>query len=65
MTEADIDFYVGTGEPFGKAGAYGIQGVSSSRNPRSIPVSSKSFVFGRGYRVAGARGAFKDRCLYC
>ena len=30
MTEADIDFYIGTGEPFGKAGAYGIQGVASA-----------------------------------
>ena len=30
MTEADIDFYISTGEPFGKAGAYGIQGVASA-----------------------------------
>jgi septum formation protein len=26
MTEAEIAWYLGTGEPFGKAGAYGIQG---------------------------------------
>ena len=30
MTEEEIDFYVQTGEPFGKAGAYGIQGVASA-----------------------------------
>ncbi len=26
MSEAEIDWYISTGEPFGKAGAYGIQG---------------------------------------
>ena len=30
MTEEEIDFYISTGEPFGKAGAYGIQGVASA-----------------------------------
>ena len=30
MSQEDIDFYVGTGEPFGKAGAYAIQGVASA-----------------------------------
>ena len=29
MSEAEIDWYIGTGEPFGKAGAYGIQGKAS------------------------------------
>lgn len=30
MTEDDIEFYIQTGEPFGKAGAYAIQGVASA-----------------------------------
>ena len=30
MSQEDIDFYVSTGEPFGKAGAYAIQGVASA-----------------------------------
>jgi septum formation protein len=29
MSEQEIDWYIGTGEPFGKAGAYGIQGKAS------------------------------------
>lgn len=29
MSEQEIDWYIATGEPFGKAGAYGIQGKAS------------------------------------
>ena len=29
MNEKEIDWYIATGEPFGKAGAYGIQGKAS------------------------------------
>jgi septum formation protein len=29
MSEREIDWYIATGEPFGKAGAYGIQGKAS------------------------------------
>ena len=29
MSEHEIDWYIATGEPFGKAGAYGIQGKAS------------------------------------
>src|SRR6185295_19862277 len=29
MSEQEIDWYISTGEPFGKAGAYGIQGKAS------------------------------------
>jgi septum formation protein len=29
MSETEIDWYISTGEPFGKAGAYGIQGNAS------------------------------------
>jgi septum formation protein len=29
MSESEIDWYISTGEPFGKAGAYGIQGKAA------------------------------------
>ena len=29
MSDNEIDWYISTGEPFGKAGAYGIQGKAS------------------------------------
>lgn len=29
MSEEDVTYYIGTGEPFGKAGAYAIQGIAS------------------------------------
>ena len=29
ISEQEIDWYIATGEPFGKAGAYGIQGMAS------------------------------------
>ncbi|MGZ4731425.1 MAG: Maf family protein, partial [Terriglobales bacterium] len=34
LTEEDIRFYVATGEPMDKAGAYAIQGVASRWIPR-------------------------------
>ena len=34
MSQADIDTYVASGEPFGKAGAYGIQGMAARFIPR-------------------------------
>jgi len=34
MTSGDIDEYVASGEPMGKAGAYGIQGLASRYIPR-------------------------------
>ena len=30
MSEEQIEYYIGTGEPFGKAGAYAIQGIASA-----------------------------------
>lgn len=30
MTEEEIEYYIQTGEPFGKAGAYAIQGIASA-----------------------------------
>ena len=30
MSEREIEFYIQTGEPFGKAGAYAIQGIASA-----------------------------------
>ena len=29
LTDEEIEFYIGTGEPFGKAGAYAIQGIGA------------------------------------
>ncbi len=29
MSDSDVEFYIQTGEPFGKAGAYAIQGIAS------------------------------------
>ena len=34
LSEEDIAFYVSTGEPMDKAGAYGIQGIASRWIPR-------------------------------
>src|SRR5581483_1226002 len=34
LSDADIEFYVSTGEPMGKAGAYAIQGTASRWIPR-------------------------------
>jgi hypothetical protein len=33
LTEAQIDSYIQSGEPFGKAGAYGIQGLGGAFSP--------------------------------
>jgi septum formation protein len=34
MTDAEIDWYVASGEPMGKAGAYAIQGLGARFIPR-------------------------------
>lgn len=34
LTDADIEFYISTGEPMDKAGAYGIQGIAARWIPR-------------------------------
>jgi septum formation protein len=34
LTDAEITWYIGTGEPFGKAGGYAIQGLASRFIPR-------------------------------
>ena len=57
MTEEDISWYVGTGEPIDRAGAYAIQGLASRFVPRiegsysnvvGLPVAMVSSILMRG-----------------
>jgi septum formation protein len=57
MTEEDISWYVATGEPFDRAGAYAIQGVASRFIPRiegsysnvvGLPVALVSSILSEG-----------------
>jgi septum formation protein len=57
MTDEDISWYVGTGEPVDRAGAYAIQGLASRFIPRiegsysnvvGLPVAMVSSILKRG-----------------
>ena len=57
MTDEDISWYVGTGEPVDRAGAYAIQGLASRFIPRiegsysnvvGLPVAMVSSILMRG-----------------
>ncbi len=57
MTDEDISWYVGTGEPMDRAGAYAIQGLASRFIPRiegsysnvvGLPVAMVSSILMRG-----------------
>ena len=57
MTDEDISWYVGTGEPVDRAGAYAIQGLASRFIPRiegsysnvvGLPVAMVSSILSRG-----------------
>jgi septum formation protein len=65
LSEEDVAWYVGTGEPADKAGAYGVQGLASRfveridgsySNVVGLPVS----VVARLLRAVAPAGAFDD-----
>ncbi len=45
LSDEQIQTYIDSGEPFGKAGAYGIQGGAAPLFPKSAVVIAVSWVF--------------------